>query len=116
MTKRYVARSSQIAARALGGEMMIMSARDSTLFTLNEVATVIWQAADGTTPLDEIVERKVCAAFDVEPGVALKDAESLVEDLAARGILLVSDQPITAEYRSAGFQPANDESKPKNLA
>ncbi len=38
MTKRYVARSSQIAARALGGEMMIMSARDSTLFTLNEVA------------------------------------------------------------------------------
>ena len=116
MTKRYVARSSQIAARALGGEMMIMSARDSTLFTLNEVATVIWQAADGTTPLAEIVESKVCAVFDVEPGVALKDAESLVEDLAARGILLVSDQPITSEQRSAGFQPANDESKPKNLA
>ena len=116
MTKRYVARSSQIAARALGGEMMIMSARDSTLFTLNEVATVIWQAADGTTPLDEIVERKVCAVFDVEPAVALKDAESLVEELAARGILLVSDQPITAEQRSAGFQPADDESKPKSLA
>src|SRR5438093_11740897 len=96
MTKRYVARSSRIAARALGGEMMVMSARDSTLFTLNEVATVIWQAADGTTPLDEIVERKVCAVFDVEPAVALKDAESLVEELAARGILLVSDQPITA--------------------
>ena len=116
MTKRYVSRSSQIAARILGGEMMIMSARDSTLFTLNEVATVIWQAADGTTPLDEIVERRVCAVYDVEPGVALKDAESLVEELAARGILLVSDQPITSEQRSAGFQPANDESKPKNLA
>ena len=106
MTKRYVSRSSQIAARMLGGEMMIMSARDSTLFTLNEVATVIWQAADGTTPLDEIVERKVCAVFDVEPAVALKDAESLVEELAARGILVVSDQPITAEQRGAAFQPA----------
>jgi len=94
MTRRYVARSTQIAARILGGEMMIMSARDSTLFTLNEVATVIWQAADGTTPLDEIVENKVCAAFDVERGIALKDAEVLVEELAARGILLVSDQPI----------------------
>ena len=94
MTKRYVARSTQIAARILGGEMMIMSARDSTLFTLNEVATVIWQAADGTTPLEEIVENKVCAAFDVERGIALKDAEVLVEELAARGILLVSDQPI----------------------
>ena len=46
--------------------------------------------------LDEIVERRVCAVYDVEPGVALKDAESLVEDLAARGILVVSDQPITS--------------------
>ena len=35
-----------IAARAVGGEMMIMSAKDSTLFTLNEVATAIWEAID----------------------------------------------------------------------
>ena len=36
-----------VAARAVGGEMMIMSAKDSTLFTLNEVAMAIWEAADG---------------------------------------------------------------------
>ena len=41
-SKRYVARSKEIAARRLGGETMIMSGRDSTLYTLNEVATVIW--------------------------------------------------------------------------
>ena len=46
-SKRYVARSKQLAARRLGAETMIMSGRDSTLFTLNEVATVIWEAADG---------------------------------------------------------------------
>ncbi len=34
---------------------MIMSTVDSTFFTLNPVATVIWQAADGRTPLSEIV-------------------------------------------------------------
>ena len=56
MTKRYVSRSSQIAARMLGGEMMIMSITDSTLFNLNEVAAAIWQAADGVTPLQEIVD------------------------------------------------------------
>jgi len=94
MNKRYIARSTEIAARPLGGEMMIMSARDSTLFTLNEIASVIWQAADGMTPLDEIVEREVCAVFDVEAGVALRDAEGLVDELAAHGILLVSDQPM----------------------
>ena len=91
---RYVARSKEIAARMLGGEMMIMSARDSALFSLNDVATVIWQAADGVTPLAEIVEGRVCAEFDVEPAEALRDAEELVEELARQGILLVSDAPI----------------------
>ena len=93
----YIARSTEIAARVLGGEMMIMSARDSTLFNLNEVATAIWEAADGVTPLEEIVQRKVCAEFEVEPAEALKDAESFVKELADRGILLVSDQPIGRE-------------------
>jgi hypothetical protein len=95
MTKKhYVARNSQIAARKLGREMMIMSGRDSTLFTLNEVATVIWEAADGSTSLDAIVESRICSQFEVQPGVALQDAETLVEGLASHGILLVSNEPI----------------------
>ena len=64
------------------------------LFTLDEVATVIWEAADGVTPLDEIVANKICAQYDIAPEVALKDAEALVEDLAEHGILLLSDQPL----------------------
>lgn len=92
--KRYVSRSTAIAARVLGDEMMVMSATTSTLFTLDEVATVIWEAADGATPLDEIVTNKVCTQFDITPEIALKDAEVLVEQLAEHGLLLLSDQPI----------------------
>lgn len=95
MTKnRYVARSKAIAARALGDETMVMSARNSTLFTLDEVASVIWAAADGVTPLHEIVQRQVCSRFDVAPDVALQDAEALVANLAEHGIMLVSEQPL----------------------
>lgn len=90
---RYVARSSEIAARRLGNEMMIMSGRDSTLFSLNEVATVIWEAADGLTTLDDIVEHRICQEFDVEPAEALRDAQALAEALAEHGIFLVSDEP-----------------------
>jgi hypothetical protein len=93
--KRYVARSSAIAARVLGDETMVMSASNSTLFTLDPVATVIWEAADGATPLDEIVTNIVCEQYDVAPEVALKDAQVLVEQLAEHGLLLFSDQPIT---------------------
>ena len=92
--KLYVARDSHVAARNLGGEMMVMSARNSTLYTLNPVATAIWEAADGVTPLDEIVANRICAQFDVALEAALKDAETLVTELAAHGILIVSDRPI----------------------
>jgi Coenzyme PQQ synthesis protein D (PqqD) len=94
MSEKYISRSKSVAARTLGGEMMIMSARDSTLFSLSEVATVIWEAADGHTPLSEIVERRICAEFDVPNDVAYRDAEQLVEELATRGILSISSQPV----------------------
>jgi hypothetical protein len=93
MTEKYIARSTAIAARMLGGEMMIMSAVDSTFFTLNEVATAIWRAADGTTPLSEIASKVVCQEFDVEPEVAAQDAEQFVDELSQHGILVVSDHP-----------------------
>jgi len=70
------------------------------LFTLDEVASVIWDAADGVTPLDEIVANKICAQYDIAPEVALKDAEALVENLAEHGILLLSDQPLARSSSS----------------
>lgn len=96
MPETYIARSPSIAARLLGGEMMVMSAVDSTFFTLNEVATVIWQSADGQTPLSDIVVHKVCQEFEVAPEDARADAEHFVHELSQHGILLVSDQPIPA--------------------
>jgi hypothetical protein len=90
----YVARSSAVAARKLGGEMMIMSGRDSTLFTLDEVATIIWESANGLVTLDEIVELRICAEFEVEPATAVRDAEMMAEALAQHGILHISREPI----------------------
>ena len=92
--KCYLARSAKIAARKLGDETMIMVAPDSTLFSLNEVASVIFNAADGVTPLDEIVAQRVCSEFDVELEVALTDAEKVVKELAGHGVLVVSNEPI----------------------
>ncbi len=102
MSKLYVARSPRVAARSLDGEMMIMSGRDSTLFTLNRTATLIWQAADGKTPLDEIVKRSICPEFDVEPAQALQDAETLARELAGHQILQISEAPIAQAAPLAG--------------
>jgi Coenzyme PQQ synthesis protein D (PqqD) len=105
--KLYVARSPRIAARKLGQEMLVMSGQGSTLFTLNPTATVLWQAADGATPLDEIVEHRICSEFEVNSEEALRDAEALAEDLAKHGILLVSEQPIPEQPSSE--QPSSEQ-------
>jgi hypothetical protein len=104
MTPKYVARNTAVAARKLGEEMVIMSAADSTLFSLNEVGTAIWLAADGNTPLSEIVQERICVEFDVPPDQAYIDALQFVEELARHGILNLCDRPIIPA-RTTGTTP-----------
>ena len=92
--QRYVARATNVAARMIDGEMMIMSGADSSLYSLNETASILWQAADGVTPLAQIVERHICAEYAVDPATALRDAEEVSEELARRGIFQISDAPL----------------------
>jgi len=108
MTRLYVARNTRVAARNLDGEMMIMSGKDSTLFTLNKTATIIWQSADGATPLDEIVGRRICPKYEVEPAAALQDAETLARQLAAHDILDVSESPILSVPSHPANPPAGE--------
>jgi len=102
MSSLYVSRNPRVAARILDGEMMIMSGRDSSLFTLNRTATILWQAADGVTPLQRIVEQRICVEFDVEPAQALQDAETLARELADHEIMQISEEPILQPHSSFG--------------
>jgi hypothetical protein len=101
MTPHYIARHPLTAFRELGGEMIVISARDSRLFTLNDVAATIWKAADGMTTLQEIVNGIVCAEYEVEPSSAAGDVERFVDDLVEQGILVRSDRPIAPEGGAA---------------
>jgi hypothetical protein len=89
MSEKYIKPSRDIAARMLDDEMVVMSIKNSRVFSLNATASRIWSAADGATPLREIVE--------VEPDVAYQDALALVDELAQEGILQVADHPIGQE-------------------
>jgi cytosine/adenosine deaminase-related metal-dependent hydrolase len=95
----YAARAKDVAARMIGGEMMVMSGRDSSLFSLNATASVLWQAIDGRTPLSRIVAATLCREFDVDEREALRDAEEILRDLAGHGVVVVSDAPIAEASR-----------------
>ena len=99
--KGYARRASRVAARRLGDEVLIMSIENTAfVFSLNKVAAVIWEAADGLTPTEEIVSQ-ICSRFEVNSEVALKDALELFDRLAQHGILHLSDIPITGLEASA---------------
>lgn len=98
----YIARATDVAARQIGDELMIMSSRTSALFSLNETAKLLWQAADGVTPLAEIVERQICSAFDIDAGTALSDAQALATELAEHGILRLAEQPLPGANPTTG--------------
>ena len=93
MSDVFVSRAERLAARRVAGEMVILSADDSSLYVLNELGTILWEAADGRTPLREIVDRHVCAEFDVDLDTGLRDAQAFVDRLASHGIVQVSSTP-----------------------
>jgi hypothetical protein len=102
MSRLYVSRNPRVAARILDGEMMIMSGRDSSLFTRNRTATILWKPAEGVTPLERIVEQRICPEFDVEPAQALQDAETLARELASHEIMQISEEPLLQPNSSPG--------------
>jgi hypothetical protein len=89
----YVTRAADVAARQIGDEFMIMSGRDSSLFSLNETATLIWKAADGATSLEAIVDQHICPEFEIDRETALADARQVAAELAEHGILKLSQEP-----------------------
>lgn len=101
----YVSVSPDVAARMIGGEMMVMSVRDSTLFVLNGTAAVLWESFDGTAPLAQIVSRRICAEYDIGEDEAIRDAEALVAQLASRGLLVISESPSAGEVGTNSWRP-----------
>ena len=92
MPEQYLARSSRTAWRVYDGEAVVLLAEDSTLNTLNAVGTLIWEGADGKTPVSALVGR-ICAEFDVEPAQAERDEIVFIDKLSQRGLLNVSASP-----------------------
>ena len=94
MTDVFIARAPRLAARKVGGEMVILSADDSSLYVLNAVATAVWEAADGRTSLATIVADVICRDFEIDRESAARDVDEFVRELSSHGILRMSAEAI----------------------
>jgi hypothetical protein len=73
--------------RELEGEAVLLDLGSGTYFGLNEVGTRIWQLLDRRVDPPGIV-RALAAEFDADPATIERDVAALLDELAARRLIV----------------------------
>lgn len=89
---RYPIKNIRVATRTIDGEAVVVSSDDATLHSLNEVGTIIWEMADGSTSTEDMAQ-SLCNRFEVGLEQALNDIEEFCGELEKKKILNISEKP-----------------------
>jgi len=95
LTHCYI-KESDFVARDIAGETIIVPIKSNvgdlnSIFTLNEIGTMIWGLIDGKRSVSEIAEA-VCNAYEVTPQAAEKDTLEFLNTLKEAGLLHLGDE------------------------
>lgn len=89
-TKRF-AKGSDLVTRCIAGETIVVPVSGNagdldSIYTLNEVGSLVWQLLDGHISINQIVST-VCKDYDVGKGEAEKDIIEFIGSLQAAGLI-----------------------------
>jgi len=78
-------KDNDLVTRDVAGETIIVPIKNkvgdlNSIFTLNEIGTVIWGLIDGKKIVSQIAE-EICTTYDVAPEEARKDAVDFLKSL-----------------------------------
>ena len=84
-------KETNCVTRVVAGETIIVPIKDrvgdlDSVYTLNEVGSLIWKLIDGRTGLNQIIE-EIHRTYDVEPEEAKKDAADFLDSLEEVGLV-----------------------------
>jgi hypothetical protein len=74
----------------LDGEAVVLHLATGTYFGLNDVASQIWQLIQSPVTAAAICER-LLEEYDVDREACERDVVALLEDLAAKGLVVLTD-------------------------
>jgi hypothetical protein len=98
ITTKHVVSKTDCVTREIAGETIIVPIRGhvgdlEAIYTLNEVATRIWQLIDGQTNVGAIVEA-LCKEYHVSAEDATNDVVALFESLGEAGLIRPSPEGV----------------------
>ncbi|MGH3903811.1 MAG: PqqD family protein [Pseudonocardiaceae bacterium] len=73
-------RSTDISARTIGDETIVLSLPTSRYFTITGVGTRVFELLAEDTSLDDLIGR-VVAEYEVDPATARRDIEAFLDRL-----------------------------------
>ena len=89
-------KKNDLVARDIAGETIIVPVRSNvgdldSIYTLNEVGTLIWGLIDGKKSVSQIAE-EICMTYDITPEEAKKDTVDFLKSLEDRGLIQLSTE------------------------
>jgi len=95
LTTCYV-KQTNFVTREISGETIIVPVKSNvgdldSIYTLNEIGTLVWQLIDGKNGVSQIVDA-ICRAYDVTTGEAEKDALEFLNALETGGLIRLSNE------------------------
>ena len=86
----YPHRSNELVWRVIGDEVVILTADGHEIHTLTKVGRAIWELADGTRNIKEIISQ-ICERFNVSFETARADVLEFAKQLVDKNILRISN-------------------------
>lgn len=87
MSGRRIRRSQTAAWREIDGQVAVVSTDVNRVRLLNSVGSFVWIRCDEKT-IDEIVDA-VAERYRIGRDVAVADVRSFIDDLSARGMIII---------------------------
>ena len=87
----YLVQNPKTAYRTIKDESVIVDLNNSLLYSLNPVASIIWEMSNGKTEIKQIIDR-VKNEFDIERSVAEGDCMEFADDFIQKGLLIILEQ------------------------
>src|SRR5262245_17039680 len=88
MTERWI-RADDLIATDLDDELVLLNPSTRALFSLNATGRAVWIRLAAPTSTSELVDA-IVTAFAVDERVAARDVKSLLDELAAAGLVSVA--------------------------
>jgi hypothetical protein len=89
---KYPHKSAEIASRIIDGEAVVVIPQEGSVKVFNNTGSRIWELMDGNKKTQEIIDILV-SEFEVSRGELQADAIVFLEELAAKKIVVLSDEP-----------------------